>query len=105
MNDPRFIDARLEYLRGEIRAERISYGELAELKSLAAHIDPGDTELLQWAGVPEHTEERVYKITETAEYGVRASSEAEALELFLENPNGYLSVVTDRTVELSEEDD
>jgi hypothetical protein len=44
---------RLEYLRGEIRAERISLGELAELQSLAAHIDPGDVELLEWAGVPE----------------------------------------------------
>lgn len=45
--------ARLEYLRGEIRAERISYSELSELQGLAAHIDAGDTELLEWAGVPE----------------------------------------------------
>ena len=44
---------RLEYLRGELRAERISYGELAELQSLAPHIDPADTELLEAAGVPE----------------------------------------------------
>lgn len=44
---------RLEYLRGEIRAERISYGEIAELQGLAPHIDEGDVELLQWAGVPE----------------------------------------------------
>lgn len=44
---------RLEYLRAEIRAERISYGELAELQDLADHIDPGDVELLEWAGVPE----------------------------------------------------
>lgn len=44
---------RLEYLRGEIRAERISYGELAELQGLAAHIDPFDVELLEWAGVSE----------------------------------------------------
>lgn len=44
---------RLEYLRGEIRAERISYGELAELQSLAEHIEPGDVELLEAAGVPE----------------------------------------------------
>lgn len=44
---------RLDYLRGEIRAERISYGELAELQGLAEHIDPSDTELLEWAGVPE----------------------------------------------------
>ena len=47
------IKARLEYLRGEIEAERISYGEIAELQDLAAHIEPGDVLLLQWAGVPE----------------------------------------------------
>lgn len=45
---------RLEYLRGELRAERISYGELAELQGLASFIDPGDVELLEAAGVPEH---------------------------------------------------
>jgi hypothetical protein len=44
---------RLEYLRGEIEAERISYAGLAELQGLAEHIDPGDTTLLEWAGVPE----------------------------------------------------
>lgn len=47
------VSARLEYLRGEIRAERISYGELAELQGLADKIAPGDVELLEWAGVPE----------------------------------------------------
>lgn len=44
---------RLEYLRGEIEAERISWGEIAELQSLAAYIEPGDVVLLEWAGVPE----------------------------------------------------
>jgi hypothetical protein len=47
------VAERLEYLRGEIRAERISYGEIAELQGLAEYIDPADVELLQWAGVPE----------------------------------------------------
>lgn len=47
------VAARLEYLRGEIEAERISQGEIAELTSLAEHIDPDDVVLLQWAGVPE----------------------------------------------------
>ncbi len=47
------IKERLEYLRGEIEAERISYGEVAELQSLAEHIEPGDVLLLEWAGVPE----------------------------------------------------
>ncbi len=51
------IRARLEYLRQELRAERISYGDLAELQGLAEHIDAGDVELLEPAGVPEHGEE------------------------------------------------
>ena len=48
---------RLEYLRGELRAGRMSYGELAELQSLAGHIEPGDVELLEAAGVPEFPED------------------------------------------------
>lgn len=51
------IEKQLEYLRGEIRAERISYSELLELQSLAKYIDKGDVELLEWAGVPEFTEQ------------------------------------------------
>lgn len=47
------IEKRLEHLRGELRAERISYGELAELQGLAEHIDRDDVELLEAAGVPE----------------------------------------------------
>ncbi len=47
------IKIRLEYLRGEIEKERISYGEIAELQGLAKHIDPSDVVLLEWAGVPE----------------------------------------------------
>ena len=47
---------RLEELRTELRAERISYGELAELQALAPYIDPADVELLQAAGVPETNE-------------------------------------------------
>ena len=48
------IRRRLEYLRGEIRQERISYLELSELQSLAEHIESGDVELLEAAGVPEN---------------------------------------------------
>lgn len=49
------IKQRLEYLRGELRAERISYGEIAELQSLIPHIiELGDKELLEAAGVPEN---------------------------------------------------
>lgn len=45
------IKDRLEYLRGEILAERISMGEIAELQSLAEH---EDVLLLEWANVPEY---------------------------------------------------
>ena len=48
------IKQRLEYLREEILQERISYGEIAELESLAEHIEDGDGLLLMWAGVPEN---------------------------------------------------
>lgn len=51
------VNERLEYLRQEIEAERISYGELAELQDLAEHIDPADTLLREWAGVPEFEED------------------------------------------------
>jgi hypothetical protein len=52
------IKKRLEYLRGEIETESISTAEIAELQSLAEHIDKGDVLLLQWAGVPEHEEDK-----------------------------------------------
>ena len=47
------IKERLEYLRGEIEKECISTEEVAELESLKEYIEPGDTVLLEWAGVPE----------------------------------------------------
>lgn len=54
MEPKKYIQDRLEYLRGEIEAERISYEELAELQRLAEYIEPGDVVLLEWAGVPEY---------------------------------------------------
>lgn len=51
--DSKSIKTRLEYLRGEIQAQRISWGEIAELQSLVEYIGPDDTELLEWAGVAE----------------------------------------------------
>ena len=47
------IKQRLEYLRGEIKKECISQGEIAELQSLKDHIDKSDVLLLEWAGVEE----------------------------------------------------
>lgn len=49
------IKERLEYLRGEIRAERLSYLELADLQDLVPYIPADDVELLQWAGVEEYS--------------------------------------------------
>ena len=56
MKPSKRIIKRLKYLRTELRNERISYGELAELAGLAKYIDPEDTELLEVAGVPEFEE-------------------------------------------------
>jgi hypothetical protein len=72
-------EQRLEYLRQELRAERISYGELAELQSLAEHIEPGDVELLEAAGVPEH----------------QATYEREAFELGAEHARNAASWAVD----------
>lgn len=47
------MKARLEEIREEIRSERVSIGELIELRSLVKYIDKDDVELLEWAGVPE----------------------------------------------------
>ena len=44
---------RLEQLRAELRAGRMSYGEQVELESLACYIEADDVELLEAAGVPE----------------------------------------------------
>lgn len=46
---------RLEVIRAAIRAECISYGEIAELQGLyeEGHIAQDDDELLAWAGLTE----------------------------------------------------
>lgn len=59
--DKNKIKERLEYLRGELRKCEMSYGELAELQSLAKYIESSDVELLEAAGVPEFEEEK-YKV-------------------------------------------
>ena len=53
MNAEQTIKERLEYLRGQLEAECISWGELHELQCLAEHIEDGDVQLLEAAGVPE----------------------------------------------------
>ena len=54
-SSPEQIESRLEYLRGELRGECISYGELIELQSLVPYIASNDVELLEAAGVEENT--------------------------------------------------
>jgi hypothetical protein len=51
--DAKSAEKRLEELRKVLRAESISYGELAELESLKKYIDDDDVELRQAAGIPE----------------------------------------------------
>lgn len=67
MKTAREIKERLEYLRQEIEAERISMGEIAELQSLADHIEPGDVLLLEWAGVPEEPKSGIARRLEALE--------------------------------------
>lgn len=56
---------RLEELRKIIRSQCVSYGELAELQSLAKYIEAGDVELAEWAGIPEEEfAKRVPKIVQ-----------------------------------------
>ena len=47
------IAEKLEKLRAELQAERISTSELVELQELAPYIEENDVELLEAAGVPE----------------------------------------------------
>jgi hypothetical protein len=49
---------RLEELRKELEAERISYGELIELQAMGAAglIPEDDVQMREAAGLPEHAE-------------------------------------------------
>lgn len=49
MNVSQHTKERLESIRESIQNEDISYGEIAELQSLAKYIDRDDMELLMWA--------------------------------------------------------
>ncbi len=58
---------RLEYLRGCIEAESISYGELIELQGLGEEglIPEGDVQMREAAGLPEFPATKRFKITTT----------------------------------------
>jgi hypothetical protein len=77
------IKSRLEEIRIEIRAERISQGEIHELQSLAEHIDKNDVELLEWAGVDEFEEDDIeYTLGDDTINGVAINEKIRQEELF-----------------------
>ncbi len=89
---------RLEYLRGEISAERISYGDLAELQGYGAEglIPEDDVQLREWAGVPEFPEMHEYMVT--LKFGTEATSPAAAADEFwdyVRNQKDVTVTVTD----------
>ena len=89
------VKERLEYLRKELREERISYGELAELQSLVEHIDSNDVELLQAAGVPEEEYNKLLRIDQAKELWEELGNTPvnEDMELDEEfNPKGFDAV-------------
>lgn len=90
LRDRSEIAGRLDYLRGEIEAERISYGEIAELQELAdqGHIPEGDTLLLEWAGVPERSE-NVDENPEPEDTSDRDDAYQESRELMAEDADGW----------------
>jgi hypothetical protein len=54
--EAKHVKTRLEHLRRQLRAERISYWELCELQSYADYIPQEDAELREAAGLPEFPE-------------------------------------------------
>ena len=74
------IERRLEEIRIEIRAERISQGEICELQSLVEYIDKDDVELLEWAGVEEFPTE--YTLGDDTINGVAINEKIRQEELF-----------------------
>jgi hypothetical protein len=87
------IKERLEYLRAELRAERISYGELCELQSIAGHIDSGDVELLEAAGVPENQRATIIEEWSKAEQrlGKYVNLDKDTLSVFMICPPELLA--------------
>ena len=93
------IKDRLEYLRGEIEAERISYGEILELQSLADYIEPGDVLLSEWAGIPEEE----YR-SKTSSWNKTAYMAEESFDKWFEE-NKDSDVLAEKYDEISDEYD
>ncbi len=106
-DDIETIKRILEYLRQEINAERISQEEIFELQSLAKHIDKGDVQLLEWAGVPEFSEK--YVVTDIDWDAPKSVSKALPKEITVvipddEDLDGYMEIqeyISDKITELT----
>lgn len=70
------IAKRLEELRAALRAENISYGELADLQGLAKYIAPDDVELREAAGIPEFPADEDYTVTLTLTFTADSAEDA-----------------------------
>lgn len=87
------VQKRLNYLRGEIEAERISSGEILELQSLTKHIDPSDMILKEWAGINQDSGTRemvTYK--ELMSFLGGTETKERAIEILLDILNTIYSV-------------
>jgi len=82
------IKARLEYLRGELDAERISYEELHELQVLGeqGHISDDDVQLREAAGLPEFPDDGWDKMTKNMKLSDLAEETTILPGLMLERP-------------------
>lgn len=91
------IQERLEYLRGEIRAERISYGEIAELQGLIHHIGADDVELLSWVQSAEAALDwqPIYSLGKPSETYFDAEYKGMHCELFFNNRLGSAPMAWD----------
>lgn len=84
MKTPSDITERLEHLRAELRAERISYGELHELQCLGeqGHIPEHDVELREAAGLPEFPEEQANHTPGEWLVGINSNTGTDCLEIY-----------------------
>ena len=83
------IKSRLAYLKSLIIDERISYGEIAELESLAKYIDPNDTQLLEWAGVPEFTDDTRVDIFNNVKIYDNHNKTVDRYSVFIKDGKGW----------------
>jgi len=90
----RIVEERLEYLRTQIKNECISYNEIAELQSLAKHIDKDDNLLLEWAGVPEFDNDETKEKIKTFRIGI-FEEQAGYINIKAETENEAEAITTD----------